>query len=167
MARWKLMTAHYLNTPGEEWEYQETDRKTGRPKRTKFAVPRYLDPRDPTCWTERWGNKDNEEGEIIVCWEGQGNAHDIVFVGDPTPDMVPVDDEAREISATFEARWNFQPENADTDFSQSLVDKFQSELAEIQAKPVEVPGLAELTTAIGEMAKTNQKLLEASVERRV
>lgn len=167
MARWKLMVPHYLNTPGEEWEYTETDRKTGRPKRTKFPVPRYLDPRDPSCWTARWGMKDNEEGEIIVCHEGKGDANDIVFMGDPTPDMSPVDDEAREISAQWEPRWAFKPETQEGDYSQSLVDRFQSELAEVQTKPVEIPGLAELTGAIGELVKQNQKVLETSVERRV
>lgn len=167
MARWKLMVAHYLNTPGEEWEYTENDRKTGRPKRTKFPVPRYLDPKDPSCWTNRWGSKDNEEGEVIVCWDGKGDSNDVVFAGDPTPDMSPVDDEAREISATFEHRWAFKPENAEGDYSQSLVDRFQSELAEVVTKPIEVPGLAELTGAIGELVKQNQKVLEASTERRV
>ena len=57
MARWKLMTPHYLNVEGEEWEYQETNRTTGRPQRTKFPVPRLLDIRDPQCWTNQWGNK--------------------------------------------------------------------------------------------------------------
>jgi hypothetical protein len=160
MARWKLMTPHYLNVPGEEWEYTENDRQTGRPKRIKYQVPRLLDIRDPSNWTNRWGNKDNEDGEIIVCWQGKGESSDIVFVGDPTPDMVPVDDEAREISATFEARWKTKPESMAGDFSQSLVDKFQIEMAEAQAKPVEVPGLAELTAAIGSLVQTNQKMLE-------
>ena len=81
--------------------------------------------------------------------------------------MSPVDDEAREISATFEHRWAFKPENAEGDYSQSLVDRFQSELAEVVTKPIEVPGLAELTGAIGELVKQNQKVLEASTERRV
>ena len=111
--------------------------------------------------------KDNEEGEIIVCHEGKGDASDIVFMGDPTPDMSPVDDEAREISAQWEPRWAFKPETQEGDYSQSLVDRFQSELAEAQAKPVEIPGLAELTGAIGELVKQNQKVLETSVERRV
>ena len=30
MARWKLMTPHYLNVEGETWEYTENDRQTGR-----------------------------------------------------------------------------------------------------------------------------------------
>lgn len=162
MARWKLMTAHYLNTPGEEWEYTENDRTTGRPKRIKFPVPRYLDPRDPSCWTKRWGNKDNEDGEVIVCHEGTGETGDIIFDGDPTPDMVPVDDEARAISASFEKRWSYKPETDSGDYSQSLVDKFQIELAEAQPRPVEVPGLAELTGAIGKLVEQNAKVIESS-----
>ena len=38
MARWKLMTPHYLNVEGETWEYTENDRQTGRPKRVQFPV---------------------------------------------------------------------------------------------------------------------------------
>lgn len=154
MARWKLMTPHYLNTPGEEWEYTENDRTTGRPKRVKFPVPRLLDTKDPSCWTNRWGNKDNEDGEIIVCHEGKGEPTDMVFTGDPTPDMVPVDDEARAISATFEHLWQAKPENMAGDYSQSLVDRFQLQMAEASAKPIEVPGLADLVTAINGLVQT-------------
>ena len=164
MARWKLMTPHYLNSPGEEWEYTENDRTTGRPKRIKFAVPRYLDPRDPSAWTKRWGNKDNEDGEVIVCHEGKGETVDIVFLGDPTPDMVPVDDEAKVISAGFEKLWSYKPETDMGDYSQSLVDKFQVELAEAQTRPVEVPGLSDLTQAIGKLVDQNTKIIN---ERRV
>lgn len=160
MARWKLMTPHYLNVPGEEWEYTENDRMTGRPKRVKFEVPRLLDIRDPSCWTNRWGNKDNEDGEIVVCWKGKGESTDIVFVGDPTPDMMPVDDEAKAISATFETRWQQKPESMSGDYSQSLIDRFQIEMADVKAKPVEIPGLTELTQAIGALVNQNQKALE-------
>ena len=162
MARWKLMTSHYLHVDGEEWEYTENDRVSGRPRRIKFKVPRLLDINDPTCWTNKWGSQGNEDGEIIVCYSGKGDSHDIVFYGDPTPDMVPVDDEAKEISAGLAARWNYKPD-ALVDHSQSLIDKFQFEMADVQAKPV--PGLAELTTAIGEMAKQNQKLVETFARR--
>ena len=163
MARWKLMTSHYLNVPGEEWEYTENDRKTGRPRRTKFPVPRLLDIKDPTCWTTTWGVKGDEDGEIIVCYEGKGESTDIIFIGDPTPDMAPVDDEARAISATFEKHWKFKPENAAGEYSQSLVDKFQVELAEAQAKPqtVEVAGLSELVAQIGALVATVAKPAES------
>lgn len=166
MARWKLMVSHYLNVEGEEWEYNETDRKTGKMKRTRFPVPRYLDINDPSCWTSKWGVKGDEEGEIIVCQPGKGEPGDIEFHGDPTPDMLPLDDEAKAISASFEVRWSYKPDGSDVTHSQSLVDRFQVEMAEAQAKPIEVPGLAELTAAIGRMADQNQKIVE-SMSRRV
>lgn len=165
MARWKLMVSHYLNVDGEEWEYKENDRVTGRQRRMKLKVPRLLDINDPTCWTNKWGSQGNEEGEVIVCHEGKGDSHDIVFYGDPTPDMSPVDDEAKAISASFEDRWNYRPTAEDGGHSQSLIDKFQIEMGEIQSKPVEIPGLVELTTAIGKMAEQNQKLIETFARR--
>jgi len=156
MARWKLMNAHYLNTVDPvKWEYTEVDRTSGRPIRKQFTVPRLLDPKDPQDWTTRWGNKDNAEGEIIVCQPGKGEAHDIGFLGDPTPDMVPVDDEAKEISASFADHWRYKPDGESGGYSQSLVDKFQSEMAETEAKPatVQVEGLADLVAAIGTLVQ--------------
>lgn len=154
MARWKLMTSHYLRVPDEKWEYQETDRTTGKPIRKQYNVPRLLDINDPGCWTNQWGNRDNAEGEIIVCHEGKGEPRDQVFYGSPTPDMVPLDDEAKEISASFEGLWKAKPENSAGDYSQSLVDRFQIEMAEIKSKPAEIPGLAELVGAINKLVET-------------
>lgn len=165
MARWKLMTSHYLNVPGEVWQYTENDRKTGRPKRVDFPVPRLLDPADPTCWTKTWGSQGNEEGEVIVCHDGMGESSDIVFIGDPTPDMVPVDDEAKAISASFVERWRFKPEEATSSHSQSLVDKFQIEMAGIKSRPAEVPGLADLTAMIGKLVEQNQTAIAAITRR--
>lgn len=163
MARWKLMVSHYLNVDGEEWEYIEQDRTTKRPKRVKFKVPRLLDPNDPACWTQTWGSKGDEDGEIIVCFPGKGESSDLVFYGEPTPDMSPVDSEAKEISASYEARWSFRPEDSAGQYSQSLVDKFQTQLAQAQAKPqtVEVAGLADLVAQIGALVASTK------TERRV
>ena len=151
MARWKLACPHYINTLGIEWEYNET--KNGKVKRKRFTVPRYLNTSDPSDWTVRWGSKDEEEGEIIVCHEGKGEKEDIVFLGDPTPDMIPADDEARAISKTFESRWAFKPETAEMDFSQSLVDKFESAMSEVQAKTAEVPGMADLVANLAALTQ--------------
>jgi len=167
MARWKLMTSHYLNVIGEEWEYTEQDRATGRPKRVKFSVPRLLDVNDPSCWTNKWGNASNEEGEIIVCHEGKGESRDIVFFGDPTPDMSPIDEEAIAISASFEDIWKYKPDSVVADHSQSLIDRFQLEMAELKSKPAEVPGLADLTVAIGRLAEQSQAAISQLAVRRV
>jgi hypothetical protein len=156
------MAAHYLNVPGEEWEYVENDRSTGRPIRHKFAVPRLLDPKDKSCWTSRWGAGSDEEGEIIVCMPGKGDPKDQIFFGNPTPDMMPVDDEAKEISESFAVLWSYKPETDTNNYSQSLIDRFQleAEVAKASAgKPATVEGLSELTAAIGQMVKQNAELL--------
>lgn len=169
MARWKLVVSHYLNCPDTEWEYNETDRITGRPKRTRFSVPRYLDINDPGCWTNSWGNKDNADGEVIVCHEGKGEPRDQIFFGDPTPDMIPVDDEARAISATFEQHWSYKPDTAEISYSQSLVDDLQAKRAEMEARPqqVEIAGLGDLVASIAAMAKQNQDLIASLSHRKL
>lgn len=167
MARWKLATGHYLNTNDTEWEYTENDRSTGRPIRRKFAVPRLLDPRDKADWNYTWGPSDNLEGEIIVCYAGRGEPKDYVFSGDPTPDMIPMDDEAKEISASFEHQWSYKPET-DTpgQYSQALVDKFQMDMAEVQTKPVQIEGLDKLVAALAESNLQTQKLLQEAITTR-
>lgn len=162
MARWKLMTGHYLHVVKDPtmWEYQETDRSTGRPKRLQLPVPMLLDPKDPGCWTNRWGNKDTEEGEIIVC-QGKGERGDIEFVGDPTPDMVPIDDEAKEISASFEEHWRYKPDSLEP-FDQSLIRGMEEKFEETKSAPAEIPGMADLVAAIGTMVKQNAEIIESA-----
>lgn len=171
MARWKLMTSHYLNcVDPAEWEYSETDRTTGRQKRIRIPVPRYLDIRDPGDWTNKWNSGTNmaaskltnEDGEIIVCVPGAGLPGDIEFLGDPTPDMMPVDDEAVAISKTFENHWRYKPEGT-VNYSQSLVDEFQTELADVHSKPatVQVDGLSDLVAAMAAQTKALTEMLSA------
>ena len=163
MARWKLVESHYLNCGDTVWEYKETDRSTGRERRKQLPVPRHLDINDPSDWTWREGNRDNQIGEIIVCSPDKGQPGDIEFFGDPTPGMVPVDDEAREISGSFAELWRYKPETAETTFSQSMFDKVMAERAELEAKPqtVEIAGLTDLVGAFAAMAKQNQELITA------
>lgn len=173
MARWKLATAHYLNMiDASEWEYSETDRTTGRPRKRVFKVPTLLDPQDPTLWNSRAG----EEGEIIVCDHGTHESRDYEFVGDPTADMIPLDDEAKAISAKFEAKWNRPAEGLGADsYGESLIIGFQKQLAEVQSttKSTEISGMSELLAAMTSMIKQNQDLIavltksQPQTERRV
>lgn len=157
MARWKLMTAHYLNlVEPTEWEHSESARN-GKSIRKKFIVPRLLDPRDPDAWNSTWGSGADKDGEIIVCRPNKGERNDYAFESDPTPDMVPLDDEAREISAKFEPKWAYKPENADTSYSQSMIDRFESAMAEKAAAPTEVT-IAGLDTLVSAMAKQTELL---------
>lgn len=105
--RWRLRTAHYLTVPvlpdgtRVEWEHKEQSRESGRTVRKLFSVPMLLDPRDPAdC---------NYLGDIIVAQEVEGADHphrqDIIFLGDPTPDMEPLNDAAEAISASHRHRW--------------------------------------------------------------
>jgi hypothetical protein len=169
MARWKLLTSHYLDTRDTQWEYKEIDQSTGREHRKQVTVPRYLDINDPGDWTNRWGNKDNAQGEIVVCHEGEGDAHDIVFYGDPTPDMSPVDEKAIAISASFAKKWEYRPDTAENSYSQSLIDRFETEMRDIKEKPatVEVAGLSELVAAFATMATQNQELIKTLSQRRL
>jgi len=102
--RWKLLSAHYLNVPklpdgtAVEWEHKETARETGRTVRKLYPVPMLLDPKDPADW--------NYPEEIIVAWEGTPYSKDIIFLGEPTPEMEPLNTSAEEISARLHDRWS-------------------------------------------------------------
>jgi hypothetical protein len=168
MARWKLIEAHYLFTVDPvEWEYNETNRSTGKQVRKRFHVPRFLDPKDPGDWTNTWGNRDNQDGEIIVCLPDKGEKGDIAFTGDPTPSMIPVDDEAIAISKSFEHQWSYKPESAEITYSQSLVDRFEAEksAAETATPKVEIEGLSDLVAAIAAQSKMVGELIQSSARR--
>ena len=125
MARWKLTEPHYLNVPGEKWEFQSTDRMTGRPIRKQFQVPRHLDPRVDADWNYKNGDMD---GEIIVAYAGKGLAQDIIFEGDPTPGMLPLDAEAEEISSRF--TWTPTASTSEEDQSNSFTNQLLNGLIE-------------------------------------
>ena len=104
--RWSLRNAHYIKVQElpdgtrVEWEHKETARETGRTVRKLFAVPMLLDPKEPAdC---------NYPGEVIVAHavEGCHNLRaDYIFLGEPTPEMEPLNDEARAISDSLQKKW--------------------------------------------------------------
>lgn len=166
MARWRLLNAHYLKVPGNEWEYKETDRSNGRQIRRAFDVPQFLNPYDPQDWNYK---SSPDEGEIIVTnQEDSDYTKDYVFLGDPTPDMEPIDDEAKAISASFANQWKHPIESLSGNYSQSLIDGFQAEMAKTATKPAE--DMKELTAAITAMAQMQGDLIAAlagkAIERR-
>ena len=121
MARWRLRNPHYLQVPGTEWEYKETDRNTGKQARKVFEVPLYLDPNAPT--------DQNYPGEVIVCHEGKGAPKDIIFVGEPTPDMEAIDEEAEKISASLAHKWTHPIDSLPGQgYSQSILAQLEREL---------------------------------------
>jgi len=135
MARWQLRTPHYLKVPGIEWEYKETDPRTGRAARKVFEVPLYLNP--------EWTTDHNYPGRIVVCWAGKGNEDDIPFEGDPTPEMIPLDEEAKEVSKQFEWKNPIEGFNVDVmggeAFTQSLLASLQRQIMQMPQERVPMP----------------------------
>ncbi len=160
MARWRLLNAHYLRVPGNQWEYKETDRSSGKQIRRAFDIPQLLNPNDPSDWNY----KNGDEGEIIVAnRESDDHTRDIIFLGEPTPDMEPLDDEARKISAGFADKWKYQADPLSPSYSQSLVDGFHKEMEAVQAKQAAMPSadVAALTAAVTQMAQMQATMMEA------
>ena len=124
MARWRLTQAHYLNVPGTEWEYKETDRTSGKQGRKVFAVPLYL-PED-----------------AVVAYAGSEQRGDEVFLGEPTPDMEPLDAEAQKISDACRPKWQHPIEALPGNFGGSLIANFEKQIAAAiagQATPIANP----------------------------
>lgn len=134
MARWRLTAPHYLNVPGTEVEFKETDRDTGKQARKVYQIPRLLSPDDPgDCF----------QGECIVAYAKGAERRDIVFVGPPTPDMEPLDAEAEEISNRLRPSWKHPIESlpgTGGDYGQALIQAFEKQIAALmRSKAVDVP----------------------------
>lgn len=180
MARWKLACSHYLNTvKPAKWRYSHTDRVSGDLVEKEFIVPRLLDVQDPKCWTNRLsvgvpvsrgGSDADADGEIIVCLPGKGLLGDVEFIGEPTPDMIPQDEEAQEISDSFQDRWAYKPDVPEQTYSQAIVDRSAQavEAMEQAARaPVQVEGLTDLVAMMGQQMAQTQALIEALTSKRV
>jgi len=173
MARWRLLEGHYLNVDGIKWEYQETDRMTGRQVRKSFPVPQHFHPDTEVDWTEREGR---DGMGIIVVSDGH-NAHstDIVFKGEPTPGMLPLDEEAKEISARFQQKWetpNRVPDESEGTYAGRMMDEYVQSQSKVnmmlaEATTREVPGMADFMQVMTNMMKQNQQILMMLAEKTV
>lgn len=139
MARWRLTQPHYLNVPDNEWEYKEQDPTTGREMRHRFPVPRLLNPDDPSDFNYR------EDRMVVVATARSPNfPRDYIFSGPPTPDMEPMDDEARAISDSFADKWRHPMDSLPGigDFSQSLIAMFEKQMAQLPTAPLQTQSMA-------------------------
>lgn len=166
MARWQIISPHYLNVTGSqksEWQYTEVDRTNGRKKTKNFPVPTLLDPDDPSMWTEVRGRDD---GRILVSDGNNPGDSDIIFVGEPTPDMIPIDDDAKKVSASFAKKWVHPIEGLEGSYGDHLIQQFQTELAKVQSTPAttKIEGLDAMLMAITETMKQNQQILATLVQ---
>lgn len=158
MARWKLLAAHYLNTdPPMEWESKEIDRNTGRQARKVFKVPRLLEPKDPA------DHNYPELGAIVVCDGNNPGPRDIIFLGEPTADMEPIDAEAKKITQGYidSGKWK-KPEEG-MDYGETLIKSFMAKMDQIQIQPVSVNSIdpkafADLQDQVKALLEQNAKL---------
>lgn len=164
MARWKLTEPHYLAVEGTKWEYSEVDRITGRPKRTQFPVPLHLDPNVDSDWTHR---NDAWSGDIIVSNGNNPDPKDLIYTGPVTPGMLPLDDEAREITAkTAKDKWkptaDLSPEAQNQSYTNQLLSGFIDEMTNLRTTAVAAPaaeGMAEFMKAMTEMMAKQTEIL--------
>lgn len=155
MARWRLTQPHYLKTVDNQWEQKETNRTSGRQAIKRYDVPRLFDPKDP-------GDCNNGE-DCVVCWEGKGTPRDHIFFGPPTPDMEPLDEEAEAVSAEEGKNWVHPIEGLSGDYSGTLLQTFEQQLAEaIQKASADPRGPAALKTPIA-VPNDRVEALEAQV----
>ena len=134
MARWKLDEAHYLNSPGTSWEQKEVDRMTGKQVRKVYPVPLHLDPNNEADWTHNVDSEDIPGGGIMVCWEGKGKPRDIIFIGDPTPAMTPMDEEARIEHAKHKWKDPIKEFDVGMTYSEKLLVDLQGQVADALTK---------------------------------
>ncbi len=132
MARWRLTQPHYLNTiPPTKWRYEETDRDTGERNVVEFDVCRLLDPNNPRdC---------RSQGDCVVVDKPEfATRGDWTFVGEPTPDMEPLDEAAERITESFRHKWQAPMSEgafpAQGGFGGALLAQFEKQLTEAFAK---------------------------------
>jgi len=139
MARWKLLQPHYIVVPDTHWEYKETDQSTGRQGRKLFNVPRYLNPNDPSDFTHP------ELGAIIVTNGNNPDPRDLKFEGPPTPEMEPIDAEAKKITDAESPKWVHPIESLPGGYNASLLSNLESQVAALaagqKAAPVAIKGV--------------------------
>lgn len=172
MARWKLTEPHYLAVEGIKWEYSEVDRVTGRPKRTQFPVPLHLDPNIEGDWTHRY---DAWSGDIIVS-DGKGaDPKDLIYTGPVTPGMLPIDDEAKAITAkAAKDKWKptegLDHESQNQSYTNQLLSGFIDQMTQVQTSAQSAPkieGLEEMLKSMTAVMAQQTQLLAALTSRRV
>jgi hypothetical protein len=136
MARWRVTAKHYLLARqfGEDttWVREETNRDTGRAFRRTFPVPLYIDPEDPICINKNLGY-------CVVATEGSEMPGDITLLSPCTPDMEPLDEDAKRITAEESKKWkdpiNSLPINIGEDFGNQLLTMLTAQFNNVANAP--------------------------------
>lgn len=173
MARYRLIEPHYLRVKGTKWEYSEVDRITGRPKRTQFDVPLYINPNYEED-LKAFGQPDERGEVIIVVSDGiDARGKDVIFTekdgspGRPTPGMIPLDEEAHVIYETCKTRWKDPGSEGGPSYADNLLDNFIQQMSNLQAAAVSAPsatGFEEMMATMTLMMKQQTELMAQLVK---
>ncbi|HSW91829.1 MAG TPA: hypothetical protein VLG09_04240 [Candidatus Saccharimonadales bacterium] len=160
MARFALKDKHYLNVPGTIWEQKETNQQTGKQHRMDYPVGLYLDPSDPSDW-----NYPMTRQIVVTTKRSNQYPGDILFVGPPTFDMEPLDEEAEAMIAELGKKrdpFSELPATVGETFSERMLKLLEERLttAQIVAPSGESDRISTLEAKIEELTK----LLSASQE---
>lgn len=162
MARWKLTAAHYLPVPGNEWEQKEIDQQTGKQARKVYIVPMYLDPKDKA-------DLNYPADDMIVVAQGAHLPRDIIFTGDPTPDMEPLDEEAEKITAKRKPYWSHPIDDlpgSGHSYAEARMQEFEGQIAAIiakQATPRAPEATSKLEAEVSRLTRLVETLMKAKV----
>lgn len=163
--RWRLIGAHYLKVEQlpdgtiVEWEHKETNKANGRTVRKLFPVPMLLEPKDSA--------DHNYPGEIIVASRVEGARNlpnDIIFFGEPTQEMEPLNEAAETITEALRHKWinpvETLPANGGMNAQETLfMQQMMKAFAQANPQPVALPDeeglkerIAKLEALIASMA---------------
>jgi hypothetical protein len=135
-------------------------------------VPQYFHPETESDWTDftMLSNGQRGSGTVVVCDGHNPQPRDIIFKGEPTPGMHPLDDEAREISSRYRDKWSLPDKmfdlNQPGDYATHLADHFiqMQDKVNMQAAKAEeqrIQGFDKFMEGMTEMMKQNQQILTA------
>lgn len=150
MARWELTDDHYIHGhfPGEDataWQFSETNMETGRVARKLFTVPAWL-----------------AKGTIVS--QNERNSRVFEFLGPPTPEMLPLDDEAEAISAAERPKWTMPmegfPSQGPGGFNNDILQRLTEALDNISRNQ---PIQSQTAIPAGSVSRAEFELLQAQL----
>jgi hypothetical protein len=172
MARWKLTAKHYLQAlqfgQPSEWQREEINVQTGRAFRKTYPVPMFIDPDDPFCINRH-------VGYCVVATEGSDQPGDLIVSNfKPTPDMEPLDDEARQLSEAERPNWinpidGLSPMMGE-DFANQLLAALQQQMNKTSISPGQAgvnSEVSNLSTLVAAQQRQIDQLLAALSGRSV
>src|SRR6266849_5825322 len=164
MPRWKLTAKHYLHAlqsgQPSEWQREENNVQSGRAFRKTYPVPMFIDPDDPHCINRHLGY-------CVIATEGSDQPGDLIVSNfKPTPDMEPLDEEARQLSEVERPHWinpidGLSPTMGE-DFANQLLAALQQQMNKVGGiSPTQLGVNSELSSLVAAQQKQIDALIHA------